>query len=271
MRARSLGLVAAAVRALARTPEITVGALGVVVAAAFSWVPSLWYDEAATVASAQRSWPALWAELQNVDAVHGLYYAVMHVWFTLVGYSPFTLRFPSALAIGVSAGLVVALGRRLGGVRLGVVSGIVFLVLPRVAWAGTEGRPYATVTTFAVALTLVGITAVRRTRIRHHATRWWVVYGMLAAVAPTWRTVAHPTPVIQPTCLACPAASTMNGDTTSAAPTAPTPQRTNAARSTIGAATGPLRSESTASRRAARSATAVQRSTTPCATTARAR
>ncbi|MCS6549205.1 glycosyltransferase family 39 protein [Curtobacterium flaccumfaciens pv. flaccumfaciens] len=183
VRARSLGLVVAAVRALARTPEITVGALGVVVAAAFSWVPSVWYDEAATIASAQRSWPALWAELQNVDAVHGLYYAVMHVWFTLVGYSPFTLRFPSALAIGVSAGLVVALGRRLGGVRLGVVSGIVFLVLPRVAWAGTEGRPYATVTTFAVALTLVGITAVRRTRTRHHATRWWVVYGLLAVVA----------------------------------------------------------------------------------------
>ena len=109
------------------------------------------------------------------------------------------------------------------------------------------------------------------TIIRTHPS---TAYGQTApnhAVATTWRTVAHPTPVIQPTCLACPAASTMNGDTTSAAPTAATPQRTNAARSTIGAATGPLRSESTASRRAARSATAVQRSTTPCATTARAR
>ncbi|MEG8035354.1 hypothetical protein QP157_08490 [Sphingomonas sp. LR61] len=59
----------------------------------------------------------------------------------------------------------------------------VFLLLPRVAWAGTEGRPYATVTTFAALLTLVGLTAVRRTRVRHHATRWWVVYGVLAAVA----------------------------------------------------------------------------------------
>jgi mannosyltransferase len=183
VRARLRGLALTAVRAHAPTPEITVGAVGVVVAAAFAWVPSVWYDEAATVASAQRSWPALWAELQNVDAVHGLYYAVMHVWFTLVGYSPFTLRFPSALAVGVSAGLVVALGRRLGGVRLGVVSGIVFLLLPRVAWAGTEGRPYATVTTFAVALTLVGLTAVRRTRARRHATRWWVVYGVFAVVA----------------------------------------------------------------------------------------
>lgn len=166
-----------------RAPEITIGVVGVVVAAAFTWVPSVWYDEAATLTSAQRSWPALWAELQNVDAVHGLYYALMHVWLALVGYSPFTLRFPSALAIGVAAALVVALGRRLGGVRLGVVSGLVFLLLPRVAWAGTEGRPYATVTTFAALLTLVGLTAVRRTRARHHATRWWVAYGVLAAVA----------------------------------------------------------------------------------------
>ncbi|MBF4607569.1 glycosyltransferase family 39 protein [Curtobacterium sp. VKM Ac-1393] len=183
LRARLRALALTAVRALARTPEITIGALGVVVAAAFTWVPSVWYDEAATLTSAQRSWPALWAELQNVDAVHGLYYALMHVWLALVGYTPFTLRFPSALAIGVAAGLLVALGRRLGGVRLGVVSGVVFLLLPRVAWAGTEGRPYATVTTFAVLLTLVGLTAVRRTRTGHHVTRWWVVYGVLAAVA----------------------------------------------------------------------------------------
>ncbi|ROP61346.1 mannosyltransferase [Curtobacterium sp. PhB115] len=177
-------MLAIAIRnAVVRTPEITVGAAGVVVAAAFTWVPSVWYDEAATVTSAQRSWPALWAELQNVDAVHGLYYALMHVWFWLVGYTPFTLRLPSALAIGVAAGLVVALGRRLGGLRLGVVSGIVFLLLPRVTWAGTEGRPYATVTTLAVLLTLVGLTAVRRTRARRHATRWWVVYGVLAALS----------------------------------------------------------------------------------------
>ena len=182
-RARLRALALSTVRTLVRAPEITVGVVGVVVAAAFTWVPSVWYDEAATLTSAQRSWPALWAELQNVDAVHGLYYALMHVWLALVGYSPFTLRFPSALAIGIAAALVVAIGRRLGGVRLGVVSGLVFLLLPRVAWAGTEGRPYATVTTFAALLTLVGLTAVRRTRVRHHTTRWWVVYGVLAAVA----------------------------------------------------------------------------------------
>jgi mannosyltransferase len=186
VRTRLRGVSGAVGLAVVRTPELTIGALAVLVTAAFSWVPSLWYDEAATVTSAQRSWAQLWAELHSVDAVHGLYYALMHAWFWLVGYTPFTLRFPSALAIGVAAALVVALGRRLGGRRLGIVAGLVFLALPRVQWAGSEGRPYATITTLSVCLTLVGLTAMRRTRSRHHATRWWTTYGALALVAVTF-------------------------------------------------------------------------------------
>ncbi|WP_175470182.1 glycosyltransferase family 39 protein [Curtobacterium sp. MCBA15_001] len=186
MRSRLQGATGAVSAAVVRTPELTVGALAVVATAAFSWVPSLWYDEAATVTSATRSWPQLWAELHSVDAVHGLYYALMHVWFWLVGYTPFTLRFPSALAIGVAAGLVVALGRRLGGRRLGIVAGIVFLALPRVQWAGGEGRPYATITALSVCLTLVGLTAVRRTRSGRRPALWWTAYGVLALVAVTF-------------------------------------------------------------------------------------
>ncbi|MEN0101801.1 MAG: glycosyltransferase family 39 protein [Curtobacterium sp.] len=186
VRSRLRGAAGALGLSVVRTPELSVGAIGALVSAAFAWVPSLWYDEAATVTSAQRSWPQLWAELHSVDAVHGLYYALMHVWFWLVGYTPFTLRFPSALAIGVAAGLVVALGRRLGGRRLGIVAGLVFIALPRVQWAGSEGRPYATVTALSVCLTLVGLTAVRRTRANgRHPVQWWIAYGALAVVAVT--------------------------------------------------------------------------------------
>lgn len=185
VRSRVRGVSGAVGLAVVRTPELTIGALGVLLGAAFAWVPSLWYDEGATVTSAQRTWPQLWAELHNVDLVHGLYYALMHVWFWLVGYTPFTLRFPSALAIGVAAALVVALGRRLGGARLGVVAGLVFLALPRVQWAGSEGRPYATITALSACLTLVGLTAVRRTRTGRSA-HWWAAYGLLALVSVTF-------------------------------------------------------------------------------------
>src|SRR5690349_12244541 len=55
-----------------------------VVAAALGYVgagiPSYWGDEAASVMSAQRSWSSLALELGRIDAVHGLYYALLHAW-----------------------------------------------------------------------------------------------------------------------------------------------------------------------------------------------
>ena len=103
-------------------------------------VPSVWYDEAATVSAATRTIPELVGMLGNVDAVHGLYYLIMHAVFGAVGYSPLSLRIVSALAVGLTAALVVVLDRRWRPGSLGIVAGLVFCVLPRVAWAGVEGR-----------------------------------------------------------------------------------------------------------------------------------
>jgi mannosyltransferase len=61
--------------------------------------------------------------LDSVDAVHGLYYGMMHVWFDTVPYSPLALRAPSVIAVGVTAGLVFALGRRVHGHRNLLVGG----------------------------------------------------------------------------------------------------------------------------------------------------
>ncbi|WP_188888867.1 hypothetical protein [Curtobacterium luteum] len=113
---------------------LVVGLLGSTVSVVGSWVPSVWYDEAATVTSATRSWVALGREVPHVDVVHALYFAVMHVWFAVVGYSPFTLRLPSAIAVGTTAALVVLLGTPLAGQRVGLVAGLLFPLLPRVTW-----------------------------------------------------------------------------------------------------------------------------------------
>lgn len=157
---------------------VAIGLLGLAISLTGITTPSIWYDEAATISSATRSWPQLWAELGNVDAVHGLYYALMHVVFDIAGYSPLALRAPSALAIGVAAALVVVLGRQLRDNRLGVVAGLVFVVIPRVAWAGTEGRSYAITALLAVLLTIVFVRAQRDGR------RWpWVLYSVVAVVS----------------------------------------------------------------------------------------
>jgi mannosyltransferase len=157
---------------------LVIGALGVALAAMLSWQPSIWYDEAATISATTRSWPQLWSMLGTVDAVHGLYYAAMHLWFDLVGYTPFTLRLPSALATGAAAALTVVLVRRLASGRVAVLAGLLFVLLPRITWAGAEGRSYAATALFAVALTLLFVTAWRATG----RARWWVAYGALAAL-----------------------------------------------------------------------------------------
>lgn len=157
---------------------LLIGALGFTISIAGIGIPSIWYDEAATITSATRTWPQLWAELGNVDAVHGLFYAMMHLVFDVFGYSPLTLRMPSAFAIGAAAALVVVLGRQLSRSWLGVFAGLAFVLLPRVTWAGTEGRSYAITTLLAVGLTVVFVKAQSS-----HRRRWWIGYSALAALS----------------------------------------------------------------------------------------
>ena len=140
---------------------VAVGLLGFAISMIGITIPGLWYDEAATVSSTTRSLPQLWEELGNVDAVHGLYYLLIHIIFEVFGYSPLSLRMPSAIAVGIAAALVVVLGRQVNRPRLAVIAGLVFCLIPRVTWMGTEGRSYALTATLAVLATVVLLRAIR--------------------------------------------------------------------------------------------------------------
>ncbi len=164
---------------------VGVGVFGAGFTALLSWIPSPWYDEAATVSAATRSLPDLTKLLTHVDAVHGLYYLLMHVWFDIVGYSPLTLRLPSAIATGIAAGLLVVLVRRLADRRTALAAGIVFCLLPRVTWMGGEGRSYAITAMLAVALTLVFTLARQLPGGLLIRVLLWLAYAAVAAIACT--------------------------------------------------------------------------------------
>ena len=170
-------------RASVRRDALLIGIIGTLLTFAWAWQPSLWFDEAATVSATMRSWPELGRMLGSVDAVHGLYYAGMHLWFDLVGYSPFTLRLPSAVAVGVAAALIVLLVSSRAARSTAILAGVAFCLLPRVTWMGTEGRSYALTATLAVALTLLFLAAWRYgpapRRIR---LLWWAAYGVAAVL-----------------------------------------------------------------------------------------
>jgi mannosyltransferase len=192
---------------------LLVGSLGLAISLAGSTVPSVWYDEAATITAATRDWGQLWAMVAHVDAVHAAYYAIMHVVFDVVGYSPLSLRAPSAVAIGVAAALIVVLARLFDRPRLGVLAGIVFCLLPRTLWAGAEGRSYALTATLALVMTVLFVLATRSGSRAHwslyalavvasclvfvylvlivlaHAMTlaWWLVASRRAALPAVWR------------------------------------------------------------------------------------
>jgi mannosyltransferase len=143
-----------------------VAVFAAVVSAAGAARPSLWFDEAATIsASGSRSVPELWALLGNIDAVHGLYYLVMHGWFAVFPATEFWSRMSSCLAVGGAAAGVVVLGRQFSTRSVAVCAGIAFAILPRITWAGIEARSYALSALAAVWLTVLLVQAARRDRV----------------------------------------------------------------------------------------------------------
>jgi mannosyltransferase len=148
-----------------------VAVLAAVISVAWASRPSLWFDESATIsASVGRTVPELWRLLSHIDAVHGVYYLLMHGWFMIFPPTEFWSRVPSCLAIGAAAAGVTVFTRlftRQGrGRATAVCAGVVFAILPRTTWAGIEARPYAFAVAAAIWLTVLFVTAVRQNRLR---------------------------------------------------------------------------------------------------------
>ena len=158
---------------------LIVAVLAATVSLAGAARPSFWYDEAATIsASYGRSLAQLWQMLGNVDAVEGLYYLLMHGWFTIFPPTEFWSRVPSGLAIGGAAAGLVVLGKQLSSRTVAVASGLVCAILPRATWAGIEARPYALSMMAAVWLTVLLVYAARRDN------PWaWLSYGIVLAIS----------------------------------------------------------------------------------------
>ena len=159
---------------------VLLGLVGFLVSVAGSWQPSYWGDEAASVLSAQRPLPSLFRMLGNVDAVHGVYYLLLHGWIDMFGASEFATRLPSALAIGAATAGTAVLARMLVNVRVAVIAALVFAVLPRVTYMGAEARSTALATMIAVWCTVLLVHIVRsRPTTATVALSLWAGYAVL--------------------------------------------------------------------------------------------
>ncbi|MFF5189062.1 glycosyltransferase family 39 protein [Streptomyces sp. NPDC000345] len=133
----------------------------------------MWRDEAVTFQVARRSVPQIWRLLHGVDAVHGLYYLLLHA-VLAVRPGEVVLRLPSVGAAVATAGLVAALGVRLARPRVGLWAGLLYATTPLVGHYAQEGRSYALVAAGAAAATLLLVRALQ-------GRSWWA-YGVTLAL-----------------------------------------------------------------------------------------
>lgn len=134
----------------------------------------IWRDEAVTFQVARRSVPEIWRLLHGVDAVHGLYYLLMH---TVLALRPgeVALRLPSVCGAAAAAGLVAALGMRLAGPRVGLWAGLMYAVTPLAGHYAQEGRSYALVGAGVAGATLLLVRAM-------DGGRTWLAYTGVVGV-----------------------------------------------------------------------------------------
>ena len=111
-------------------------------------------DEVATRWAALLSLHQLAHLLRHVDAVHGLYYLLMHGWMA-VGTSPAVMRIPSVIAMVVAVALTVIIGRRLTGSGwAGLFAGLIVAFTPTISYYAQTARSYALVFACVVGSTL---------------------------------------------------------------------------------------------------------------------
>ena len=131
--------------------------------------------------------------LRHVDAVHGLYYVLMHAWVAIAGSGPTALRLPSVIAMIVAVALVSVLARQLtrsGWVAL--FAGLIMALTPTVTYYAQTARSYAMVLAGVVATTLLLVQALRAETGAvsrqpaggpRQALRCWIGYAVLAAIS----------------------------------------------------------------------------------------
>ena len=122
---------------------------------------SMGNDEVATRWAALLPLHQLAHLVNNVDAVHGLYYLLMHGWMA-VGTSPAVMRIPSVISMVVAAGLIAILARQLTGSGWAALfAGLIMALTPTITYYAQTARSYALVYLCVVGATLLLLRALR--------------------------------------------------------------------------------------------------------------
>jgi mannosyltransferase len=123
--------------------------------------------------------------VRHVDAVHALYYLLLHGW-VVVGNSPTAIRVPSVIAMVVGAMLMVVVARRLTGSGwAGLFAGLIMVVTPSISYYAQTARSYALVFACVLGSTLALLNAMAAEKAgepKAIIVRRWLIYGALVTL-----------------------------------------------------------------------------------------
>lgn len=135
-------------------------------------VTSIDRDETATVDISSRTLPQIFHMLRHFDAVHGLYYLIIHFWSSAFGTTAAAVRVPSLIAAGLGASMLVVLGTRLVSYRAGFIAGLLYAGAPMISMYAHDARSYTIDSLFVVLATYLFVRGLAG------GGRWvWVGYG----------------------------------------------------------------------------------------------
>jgi mannosyltransferase len=139
--------------------------------------PELWRDELASWSFAARPVPSLIAAGRTTGATQLAYYLLLHFWIAAFGDSVDAMRAMSVLAMAAAAACVALVGRRLAGARAGLISGLVFALVPSISRFAQEVRFYSLGVLVATLATLLLLRALDKPSVRR-----WACYAVCLAL-----------------------------------------------------------------------------------------
>jgi 4-amino-4-deoxy-L-arabinose transferase-like glycosyltransferase len=151
--------------------------LGILLRLLFLGGQSLWLDEATSVAVAHLNWPDLSERLTHRDPNMSLYYGLLHFWIGL-GESEFTVRALSVLFAVATLPALYALGARLFGPRVGLVSALLLAVNAFHIRYAQETRSYSLLVLLTTLSSYFYCRAIERPVLKY-----WVVYSAASVLA----------------------------------------------------------------------------------------
>lgn len=138
---------------------------------------SLWRDEVDTLRFATAPWPEMLTNFIRPGWNGPLYFLLLRGWVALAGTSEYALRFFSLIFGVLTVPLVYVLGCRLFNRSAGLITALLLITSPYLAWYGQEARMYTLVT----ALVILAVYSLRRA-IAGKGSRWWAAMVVAASL-----------------------------------------------------------------------------------------